>query len=207
MAKASLILVFVAAAAAAGSGRFSVDGLDGWEPQTFKGKAPTTYALVRDGDTHVLGARCKASASGLVRKQAVDLARTPRLNWRWRLDEVADNPREREKAGDDFPLRVYVVRDGGWLWWRTRSLVYVWASREPAGADWPNPYTAQAHTVVLRSGTVDAGRWQAESRDVRADFRRYFGLDLDHADGVAVMTDCDDTGGVVRGAYGDLTFR
>jgi hypothetical protein len=41
---------------------------------------------------------------------------------------------------------------------------------------------------------------------VRADFKRYFGIDLNAVDGVAVMTDCDDAGGATRAWYGDVRF-
>lgn len=191
-------------AAHAAPGLFSLTGLDGWTPQTFRGKAPTAYRLADAAGARVLEADCRAGASGLIWKEPVDLARTPILSWRWRADLFPAAGDERRKGGDDFALRVYVVRDGGWAVWRTRSLVYVWAAREPAGSDWASPYTSQAHMVALRSG--GAGAWQAERRDVAADFRRYFGLDLARADGVALMTDCDDAGGAARGAYGDIVL-
>lgn len=98
------------------------------------------------------------------------------------------------------------MRDGGWTPWRTRSLVYVWARHEPAGTDWPSAYSAQAHIVALRSGAAQAGRWLEERRNLRADFRRYFGLDAGTAHGVALMTDCDG-GGEARAWYGDIRFE
>lgn len=200
LAAAALLL---AAAAQAAPGLFSLTGLDGWQPQALRNKATTAYRVASDGGTRVIEADCRAAASGLIWKQRIDLARTPILAWRWHAEAFPPARDERAKGGDDFALRVYVVRDGGWAFWRTRSLVYAWAARAPAGSDWPSPYTAQAHMVVLRSGPAG---WQSERRDVRADFRRYFGLDLDAVDGVAVMTDCDDTGGTARGAYGDLVL-
>ena len=180
---------------------FPALALEGWEDQTFRGKAHTRYTIA-DG---VIEARCKASASGLIRKQKVDLAATPHLRWRWKVDGVYAGIDEKKKGGDDFPARVYVVLDGGLLPWRTRSLVYVWSSGSPVGSDWPNPYTAQAHHVALRSG--NPGPWHEERRDVRADFKRYFGLDVGAVDGVAIMTDCDDAGGEARARYADVRFE
>ncbi len=175
--------------------------LEGWTVQTFRGKAPTAYGMAGGA----IEANCKASASGLMRKEKIDLAKTPILRWKWRISNTYEGIREREKAGDDFPARVYVVLDGGWAPWRTRSLVYAWSSTSPQGSDWPNPYTAQAHVVALRSGSP--GEWREERRDVRADFKRYFGLDLAAVDGVAIMTDCDDAGGSARAWYSDLRFE
>ena len=203
-----MVLGLVAAtSASAAPGLFSLTGLDGWDAQTFRKKTPTQYALVKDSGTQVLRADCKASASGFISRGEIDLAKTPVLEWRWKVDQVYPGLNEREKSGDDFPARVYVVRDGGWAVWRTRSLVYAWASHEPAGNDWPNPYTGQAHMVALQSGAAKAGRWITEKRDLRADFKRYFDLDLDTLDGIALMSDCDDAGGETRAWFGDIQTR
>ncbi|TJY59344.1 DUF3047 domain-containing protein [Sinimarinibacterium sp. CAU 1509] len=175
--------------------------VDDWVPQSFDGKAPTRYAVEGEGDALVIDAHCQASASGLVRRVGVDLRATPRLRWRWRTDRVYVARDERSRAGDDFPLRVYVIRDGGWAWWRTRSVVYVWSASERVGAHWPNPYTDHAHIFVAHSGSADVGRWVEQTRDVRADFRIAFGEDLDHADALAVMTDCDDVPGSAEAGY------
>jgi hypothetical protein len=151
-------------------------------------------------------AECRASASGWIRKQKIDLERTPVLRWRWKVEQVYSDVREREKKGDNFPARVYVVLGSGRMLSRTRSVVYVWASAEPQGSDWPSAYTRQAHMLALRSGAPGAGRWHEERRDVRADFKRFFGIDVKVADGVAIMTDCDDAGGATRAWYGDVRF-
>ena len=206
MRPVALVLALCAPAAFAQAGLFSASGLDGWTEQTFEGKQSTRYRLARDGGVQVLEADCQASASGWIRKRKIDLDGTPVLRWRWKVAQVYPGIREREKKGDDFPARVYVVVQGGVAVWRTRSLVYVWASAQPQGSDWPSAYTRQAHIVALRSGDAGAGRWEEERRDVRADFKRYFGVDITAADGVAIMTDCDDAGGATRAWYGDVRF-
>lgn len=178
---------------------FSLHGLAGWQAQIFKGKALTQYR-VEDG---VLRADCRASASGYVWKAPLDLAKTPILTWRWRAHDVLPAGDERSKAGDDFIARVYGVRSGGLAPWRTRSLVYVW-SRSAAGADWPSAYASQAHVIALRGKDTPAGEWREERRDLQADFRRYFGLDVTQLDALALMTDCDDSGAAGRADYGDI---
>jgi hypothetical protein len=202
----ALVLVLCAPPAFAQSGLFSATGLDGWAEQTFEGKKPTRYRLVRESGVQVLQADCQGSASGWIRKHKIDLERTPVLRWRWKVAQVYSDVREREKKGDDFPARVYVVLGSGRALSRTRSVVYVWASAEPQGSDWPSAYTKQARVVALRSGASGAGRWHEERRDVRADFKRYFGIDVTAADGVAIMSDCDDAGGATRAWYGDVRF-
>lgn len=203
---ARLVLALCASEVSAEPGFFSVSGLDGWGEQTFRDKTATQYRLVRESNAQVLEADCKASASGRIWKGRIDLLRTPVLAWRWKVENIYPGVAEHQKSGDDFPARVYVVLDGGLAVWRTRSLVYVWSSTGSKGSDWPGAYTTQAHVVALRSGRAEAGRWMDEQRDVRADFKRYFGLDVTQVDGVAVMTDCDDAGGATRAWYGDVIF-
>lgn len=168
----------------------------------------TLYRPVQVDGREALHARCVSSASGLVLERTIDLRKTPILEWSWRVDDTF--PRaidETARAGDDYPARIYVVKDGGILRWRTRALNYVWASAMPVGSDWPNAYAGQAHMVALRSGPPDApGQWKTERRNVREDFRRYHGVDLDSVDAVAIMTDCDDLGASAQAWYGTLRF-
>jgi len=128
------------------------------------------------------------------------------LNWSWRVDQVLKGTDERSKDGDDYPARVYVVASGGAALWKTRSLVYVWSSNQPVGATWNNAFTDNARVMALRSGTQDAGRWVSEKRDIRADFQRLFGRDIDAVDAVALMTDTDNSGQRASAWYGDIYF-
>jgi hypothetical protein len=178
----------------------------GWRPHAFKGE--TAYQAVRVDGREAVYAQCNSSASGLVFEGPIDLRETPILEWSWRVDETfPPGIDETVRAGDDYPARVYVVKDGGMMRWRTRAMNYVWASAMPAGRDWPNAYASQAHMVSLRSGPSDRpGQWKTERRNVREDFRRYHGIDIDNIDAVAVMTDCDDLGTTAQAWYGTLRF-
>lgn len=204
---AGACLLLCAAAVAAAAQRVSVledADLGPWEPQSFKGR--TRYEPVQTPAGRVLRARSEGSASGLVRRLHVDLRETPVLHWRWRVENVLEGVQETRKSGDDYPARVYVVVSGGALFWRTRAVNYVWASREPRGTTWPNAFTDHARMVAVESGTGRVGRWVEESRDVRADFRRLFGEEVDSIDAVAIMTDTDNSGQRATAFYGDIWF-
>ena len=183
---------------------FSLYGLAGWETKTFLGHKATGYKPVNDGRIQVIEADCDDSASGMMWRESIDLAATPILAWRWKIDRVFDGLNERQKTGDDFPVRVYAVRSGGVIPWRTRTVTYVWSNGEQPGEDWPDPYTDAAHVVAVRSGAAGVGEWQEQRRDLRADFKKFFGLELKTLDGVALMSDCDDHHDKVRAWYGDL---
>jgi hypothetical protein len=203
------VLALGAAAALAGSGTdlrigdFQ-QGLEGWQQREFNGA--TSYRLVTLDDEQVLEAHADGTAAALYHEARIDPAQTPWLSWRWRVESTfGPETDERQKSGDDYPARIYVVRSGGWAWWRTRALNYVWASGQPEGARWPSAYAGDnVQLIALDSGTGRAGEWVRHTRDLRADWRAAFGEDLDRLDGVALMTDADDTGGSVRAWYADI---
>lgn len=185
-------------------GNFSAGDLKGWDRKSFKGE--TVYTIAQSDGRTALRAESHAAASGRYREIKVDLRQTPFIHWSWRVDNVLNGVDERSKAGDDYPARVYVVVSGGALFWKTRSLVYVWSSGQPVGSNWENAYTGNARQIAVRSGTRDLGRWLTEKRNIRDDFKRLFGDTIDHIDAVAVMTDTDNSGQAAVAWYGDIVF-
>lgn len=183
-------------------GNFSGGDLDDWKPQSFQGT--TRYRLVAKNGRQVLEAHSKGSASGLVREIRIDLEKLPYLNWSWRVDDVLSGIDERTQAGDDYPARVYVIVSGGIAFWRTRTLIYVWSSRQPAGSTWENAYTANAQVMALQSGKGNG--WATEQRDVRADFKQCFNDEITVIDAVAIMTDTDNSQQEATAWYGDIFF-
>lgn len=194
--------VFMAHAAEPPAGNFSAGDTAGWETRVFS--KPTEYRIVDLDSRRVLQADCNNTASAFYRRARINLRQTPILRWSWRVEDVYADLDETQKKGDDYPARLYVVIDGGAFIWRTKALNYVWSSSKPAGSVWPNAYASQAMMVAVRSG-ADGG-WREESRDLRRDFREAFGIEADHIDGVALMTDCDDAHGRGRAWYGDIRF-
>jgi hypothetical protein len=185
-------------------GRFSAGDLQGWESRAFKGV--TDYRIVADDATRVLAARANGGASGRFRKIKIDLTRTPFINFSWKVSGVYQGINEAAKSGDDFPARVYVVRERGLMGINSAALNYVWSSTRPVGSQWASPYTAQVKLIALDSGSQKAGVWTKHKRNVREDLRRAFGEDITEIDAVALMSDADNFGGSVDAAYGDIWF-
>ena len=183
-------------------GDFSSGNLADWKTKPFQGM--TSYRLVMQDGRQVLEAESKRAASGLVREIRVDLEKLPHLNWSWRVDDVLTGIDERTKAGDDYPARVYVIVSGGVAFWRTRTLIYVWSSRQPAGSTWENAFTGNARVMALQSGKATG--WLSEHRDVRADFKTCFNDEISFIDAVAIMTDTDNSQQEARAWYGDIFF-
>ncbi len=59
---------------------------------------------------------------------------------------------------------------------------------------------------AVDSGGDRLGQWVTHARNVQDDLREAFGTRIDVIDGVALMTDADDTGGLARAWYGDIWF-
>jgi hypothetical protein len=188
-------------------GAFSLGSLVGWQPQIFEGK--TQYQLVKDEeeeDKQVLMSYSEATASGLVYKQRIDLEQTPWLNWSWKTYTVLTGLDERLHKGDDFTARLYVIIDGGLLFWKTQALNYVWASSHGKGEIWENPYTSHTTMIAIDAGSAGLGSWQYYSRNVREDFKHILGKDVRYIDAVAIMTDTDNSQQKATTYYGDIFF-
>ena len=174
----------------------------GWTPRAFEGE--TRYGLGEIGGGPAVRAVCDASASGLFLERRIDLTETPVIEWRWRVERpIPAAPDETAKGGDDFAARIYAVRRG-LLPWQSRAVNYVWAARQPEGASWANPYLSQNAMLAVGSGAAEG--WQTHRRNLRDDFRRLHGEEVDAIDGLAVMTDCDDTGATAEAWYGEIRF-
>ena len=164
----------------------------GWVVKQFSGE--TRYTVVREDGLTLLQAQSNATASGLVHEGRIGLAKTPWINWRWKVGNVLADVDERSKAGDDYPARVYVIAKGGLAFWQTKALSYVWASRQPKESGWPNAFTKNAWTIAVESGGSLTGRILWEKRNIREDWKHAFGEDITVIDAVAIMTDTDNSG-------------
>lgn len=178
-----------------------------WQPQTFRKLQRVEYRLETiEGEARIV-AECRKAASGLIRQERIDLTRTPILRWHWRVDKVLENADERKKKGDDYPARIYVVKSGGLLPWRSQAVNYVWSSHQAAGASWPNAYAPdQVRMLAVNGGVEQLGKWQTITRNVMNDFRQLFSVEVKQIDAVALMTDCDDTGQSATARYGAIEF-
>jgi hypothetical protein len=183
-----------------------------WRPLTFpKIDRHTRYEVVEVEGEPSFRADADCSASGMVLPlEGVDLSRTPRLSWRWRVERRLEIEDERSKASDDFAARVYVMfrfdSERASLWQRLQrriaeriygaeipgdAISYVWTSGVARGQHWVNPYAEDAHMVALRSGE-DVG-WQHEIVDLTEDHARLTGKPRVPVLALAIMSDSDNS--------------
>ena len=187
-------------------GEFSKGELSKWEEKIFDGKTQYTFVLDKQTQQSVLQATSSNAASGLFYKMRIDLEKTPYLNWSWNTSSTFSGLDESKKAGDDFVARIYVVVDGGLLFWKTLALNYVWSSSHKTGEKWNNPYTSNATMFAVESGKENLGVWQHYKRNVREDLKQLVGKDTRYIDAVAIMTDTDNSGKSATTSFGDIFF-
>ena len=186
-------------------GRFSSGDIDGWQVRAFEGE--TRYRVVELDGRKVLEADSASSASSLYLEREIDLTATPVLEWSWRIEKTPGVTDERTKDGDDFAARVYVVAPGEGIFGLPLGISYVWAGQAGVGEFWPNPFTSRVMMFALDSGNGAAGTWRTHKRDVRADFLRLFGRKVDRLEGIAIMTDSDNSGLKARAWYDEIALR
>jgi hypothetical protein len=179
--------------------------LKAFEDVSFKDN--TNYQVVLLDARKVLRAESKASASGLLLKKTIDISKTPYLNWRWRLEKGLSELPETTKSGDDYAARIYLIYSSGWFFWQTKALNYVWSSRKAKETTWPNAYAPDnAMMKAIRDRSDETGIWYSEKRNIQDDFKVWLGENISEIEGVAIMTDTDDSEGHAIVYYGDIFF-
>jgi hypothetical protein len=194
--------------------RENFETLDDWRPLLFpKIKNHTEYRIERSGDETYLKAVSRASASGLVLKKEFDVREYPFLRWKWKVDNLYAKAGRHEKAGDDYPIRIYVIfrfdPDKASFFEKVKyelakklygedppdsSLNYVWSSRDTGGKIYDNPYSDRAKMVVMEQGAAHVGKWMTEETNMLDDYRKAFGIEPPASASIAIMNDSDDTG-------------
>lgn len=183
---------------------FSAMDLDGWENKSFDGH--TEYSLAEEGQQSYLKAKSIQSASALYKKIKVDVQETPYLNWSWRVDQPLPPLNEMEKSGDDYAARIYVVFKTGLTPFSARALNYVWSSNASTGTTWPNAFTEKAIMIPIRSSKDEPHAWHQEKINVKEDLLKHFEKLPKYINGVAIMTDTDNSEGTSSASYGDIYF-
>lgn len=198
---------------------------DGWKPLVFK-KVPknTIYSLVKDSGVVVVKAVSTATASGLVRKVSIDPREYPVVRWRWKVENLLKTSDVRTKAGDDYPARLYITfqydpdkvsfaRKAKYMAGRAlfgdipiAALNYIWESKEPVGTIVENAYTDFARMIVVESGAQGLGVWKDEERNIYEDYQKAFGGEPPMINGVAIMSDTDNTKESAVAYFGDIVF-
>lgn len=184
---------------------FSASSLDDWQSKSFKGN--TEYQIIFLDQQKVLQAKSNGSASSLYKEIQIDLKKTPYLNWSWRIDKKLPITNEQSKQGDDFAARIYLVIKGEWFFWQSKAINYVWANHSHINQSWENPFAGKSVMMIATRSNKDLSKhWYTEKRNVLEDFKNHFGEDIRYIDGIAIMTDTDNSASAAQSYYADIYF-
>ena len=170
-------------------------------------KKNTNYSIIKENGESYLKAEAEGQASGLGREIKVDLNKTPFLNITWKVEQGIPGIKENSKKGHDFAARVSVIKEIGSLPWQKKAMNYVFSSNEKTNSHWTGPYRKQIIDYVA-SSLVDSkeNSWVTVKLNVKEHFKKFLDLDLGEIDGVAIMTDTDNTKQKAVSYYKNIYF-
>jgi len=171
---------------------------EGWEKEWVLRKferEPITFQVETEDDTNkILRVDSFNVGAGLWRMLSILPGKKGQLSWRWKIDNPLDkNTLQRQKIGDDYAARVYVVFQPHLVSWGTKALCYVWAANAEIGDTYRSPYSNNLGIIVLQSGKEKRDKWVLESRDPIADYRKVFGRAPEFISAVAIVVDTDNS--------------
>ena len=133
------------------------------------------------------------AASGLGKEIKIDLNKTPFINITWKIEKDLSGIKENTKKGHDYAARVFVIKKTGATPLSNRAINYVFSSNNEVGSNWPSPYTKKSIDNVLASTKKNLNEWVTVKANVKNDFKKFHNLDVNELDGLAIMSDTDNS--------------
>ena len=153
----------------------------------------TTYTVGKNENGNYLKSVANNAASGLGKEIKIDLNKTPFINITWKIEKDLSGIREDSKKGHDFAARVFVIKKTGATPLSNRAINYVFSSNNEVGLNWPSPYTKNSIDNVLSSTKNNLNEWITVKANVKEDFKKFHDLDVSELDGLAIMSDTDNS--------------
>ena len=153
----------------------------------------TVYSVSSNDNGNYLKAVADNAASGLGKKVKIDLNKTPIINITWKVEKDLAGIKENTKKGHDFAARIFVIKKTGATPLSNRAINYVFSSNNIVGFNSPSPYTKKSIDNVLATTKENLNKWVTVKANVKEDFKRFHNLDVDQLDGLAIMSDTDNS--------------
>ena len=158
-----------------------------------KVKGETSWTLDSNDKGNYIKAEAKGVGSGLGKEVLIDLNKTPIINITWKVEKDLSGIIENSKKGHDFAARVFVVKKTGSTALSNRAVNYVFSSNNEIGEYWRSPYTKKSIDYVLSTTKQNLNEWITVKANVKEHFKLLHDLDVKELNGVAIMTDTDNS--------------
>ena len=153
----------------------------------------TIYTAGSNENGNFFKAVADNAASGLGKQLKIDLNKTPFINITWKIEKDLVGIKENTKKGHDFAARVFAIKKTGATALSNRAINYVFSSNNEIGFNSPSPYTKKSIDNVLASTKNDLNEWITVKSNVKDDFKKFHDLDVNELDGLAIMSDTDNS--------------
>ena len=158
-----------------------------------KVKGETTWTLGSNESGNFIKAEAEGVGSGLGKEVLIDLNKTPIINITWKIEKDLTGINENSKKGHDFAARVFVVKKTGSTALSNRAVNYVYSSNSEIGEYWRSPYTKKSIDYVLSTTKQNLNEWVTVKANVKEHFKLLHDLDVNELNGIAIMTDTDNS--------------
>ena len=166
----------------------------------------TVYTVGSNENGNFLKAVAENAASGLGKEVKIDLNKTPFINITWKIEKDLPGIKENTKKGHDFAARVFAVKKTGATPLSNKAINYVFSSNSDVGLNWRSPYTKKSIDNVLASTKENLDEWVTVKANVKEDFKKFHDLDVDELDGLAIMSDTDNSNLKAVAYYQNIYF-
>ena len=156
-------------------------------------KNKTLYTIGSNEKGTFLKSVADNAASGLGKEIKIDLNKTPFINISWKIEKDLSGIKENTKKGHDYAARVFVIKKTGATPLSNRAINYVFSSNNEVGLNWPSPYTKKSIDNVLASTQNNLNEWVTVKANVKDDFKKFHDLEVNEIDGLAIMSDTDNS--------------
>ena len=153
----------------------------------------TVYTVGSNEKGNFYKAVADNAASGLGKELKIDLNKTPFINITWKIEKDLAGIKENTKKGHDFAARVFAIKKTGATALSNRAINYVFSSNNEVGFNSPSPYTKKSIDNVLATTINNLNEWVTVKSNVKEDFKKFHELDVNELDGLAIMSDTDNS--------------
>ena len=171
-----------------------------------KVKGETSWSLGSNKNGNYIRAEAEGTGSGLGKEVIIDLNKTPFINITWKVEKNLSGISENSKKGHDYAARVFVVKKTGSTALSNRAVNYVFSSNNNVGDTWSSPYTKKSIDYVLATTLNNDNKWVSVKTNVKEDFKKLHNLDVNELNGVAIMTDTDNSKKKAVAYYQNIYF-
>ena len=158
-----------------------------------KVKGETKWSLGSNENGNYIRAEAEGTGSGLGKEILINLNKTPFINITWKIEKDLSGIIENSKKGHDYAARVFVVKKTGATALSNKAINYVFSSNSSVNENWPSPYTKKSIDYVLATTKNNLNEWITVKANVKHHFKKLHNLDVEELNGVAIMTDTDNS--------------